>query len=149
PPGKPTKVSFTIQQPDGTPLTEFRRGPGPHTGVHLIYVRDDLAVIIHHHPPLGTNGKIVDTVTFPAPGPYHLEIDVYPKTCTGQVTPTSTCNSQLVENISVSGKYKPQPLPTPTVSQKAGDCIFTLKGASNLTAIQAKLVAVTVTCNGK
>jgi hypothetical protein len=149
PPGKPTKVSFTIQQPDGSPLTEFRRGPGPHTGVHLIYVREDLAVIIHHHPPLGTSGKIVDTVTFPLPGPYHLEIDVYPATCTGQVTPISTCNYQLTENVTVSGAYKPQPLPATTDSVKAGDCIFTLKGASNLTAIQAKLVAVTVTCNGK
>ena len=40
--GKPVTVSFTIEQPDGTPLTKFKRGPGPHTGVHLIYVRDDL-----------------------------------------------------------------------------------------------------------
>ena len=37
---------------DGTTLTKFRRGPGPHTGVHLIYVRDDLSTIVHHHPPV-------------------------------------------------------------------------------------------------
>src|SRR5438477_12616736 len=62
--GKPTTVSFTIQQPDGTPLSKFKSGPGPHTGVHLIYVRDDLSTIIHHHPPLhGNAGKIVHTVT--------------------------------------------------------------------------------------
>ena len=52
-PGKPVKVSFTIQQPDGTPLTHFKTGAGPHTGVHLILVRDDLAYIIHQHPPVG------------------------------------------------------------------------------------------------
>ena len=48
PAGKPTTVSFVIRQPDGKPLTTFKRGAGPHTGVHLIFVRrrprDD-------HPP--------------------------------------------------------------------------------------------------
>jgi hypothetical protein len=29
---RPTTVSFTIRQPDGTPLTDYRRGAGPHTG---------------------------------------------------------------------------------------------------------------------
>src|SRR4051794_13165246 len=33
--GKATTVSFTIQQPSGRPLTTFKRGAGPHTGVHL------------------------------------------------------------------------------------------------------------------
>ena len=41
--GEPVTVSFAIRQPDGTPLTTFKRGPGPHTGVHLILVRRDLA----------------------------------------------------------------------------------------------------------
>src|SRR5205823_2937305 len=48
--GKAAKVSFVIRQPDGKPLTSFRRGPGPHTGVHLIFVRKDLAAIVHRHP---------------------------------------------------------------------------------------------------
>ena len=51
----------------------------PHNGVHLIFVRRDLGVIIHHHPPVGPGGKVTDTVTFPAPGPYKLVIDAYPK----------------------------------------------------------------------
>ena len=42
PAGKPVVVSFQIEQPDGTPLTKFKTGPGPHTGVHLIFVRKDL-----------------------------------------------------------------------------------------------------------
>jgi YtkA-like len=33
--------------PSGKPLTQYKTGPGPHTGVHLIIVRDDLAYIIH------------------------------------------------------------------------------------------------------
>ena len=39
-------------------------GPGPHTGVHLIIVRRDLATIVHRHPPIGADGTISDTITF-------------------------------------------------------------------------------------
>ena len=66
-------ISFTVQQPSGKPLTEYRTGPGPHTGVHLIIVRDDLAYIIHQHPPVGANGLLRQTVTFPAPGTYRVQ----------------------------------------------------------------------------
>ena len=48
--GKPAVVAFRIDQPSGEPLTDYRTGSGPHTGVHLIIVRDDLSTIIHHHP---------------------------------------------------------------------------------------------------
>src|SRR4051812_5662369 len=122
-PGKAATVSFTIQQADGTPLTKFRRGPGPHTGVHMIYVRDDLATIIHHHPPIGADGKIVDSVTFPEPGPYRLVIDVYPASCPGGSTPAipgapvRTCNFQLFEHVTASGEYKPLPLPPTTQAE--------------------------------
>src|SRR5207249_7353087 len=47
--GKPARLSFTIDQPSGKPLTSYRTGSGPHTGVHLIIVRSDLAVLIHKH----------------------------------------------------------------------------------------------------
>ena len=149
--GKPVTVSFTIEQPDGTPLTKFRRGAGPHTGVHLIYVRKDLARIVHHHPPLGTTGKIVDHVTFPAPGPYRLVIDVYPASCGGSSVPavpgapTSTCNFQLFGNVKVAGAYTPEPLPPTTQAQTVDGYHFQLTGATQLKAIQAKLVHVDVT----
>jgi hypothetical protein len=156
PAGKPTKISFTIQQPDGTPLSKFKTGPGPHTGVHLIYVRDDLSTLIHHHPPLhGSGGKIDDSVTFPAPGPYRLVIDVYPASCPGSSTPaipgipTKTCNFQLFEKVDVAGAYKPQPLPATTQAQSVDGCHFALAGAAHLAAIEAKLVQVSVTCNGE
>ena len=130
--GKPVTVSFTIEQPDGTPLTKFKRGSGPHTGVHLIFVRDDLSTIIHHHPPLNGTGKIVDSVTFPAPGPYRLVIDVYPASCGGSSTPaipgapTSTCNFQLFDKVRVAGTYKPQPLPPTTQAETVDGYHFTL-----------------------
>ncbi|MBV8394923.1 MAG: hypothetical protein JO064_01515 [Actinobacteria bacterium] len=136
--GRPTPVSFRIQQPDGKPLTQFKRGPGPHTGVHLIMVRGDLAYIIHHHPPVDANGTLHDTVTFPAPGPYRVVVDVYPA---GGSQP----NFQLFRMIRVSGAYHPQPLPATSSAVTVGGYHFTLSGASNLHAIQAGDVVVHVT----
>jgi hypothetical protein len=140
PAGKPVRISFTIQQPDGTPLRRYKRGPGPHTGVHMIFVRKDLAYIIHKHPPVG-RATIAETITFPAPGPYRLVIDVYPASVDQQVN----SNFQLFENVRVAGMYTPKPLPATSTVAEAGGYRFTLHGANNLEAIQAQLVTVDVT----
>ena len=103
--GKPVTVSFTVKMPDGKPLTQYKTGSGPHTGVHLIIVRDDLAYIIHQHPPVGPDGKLRQTVTFPAPGPYRVLIDLYPNIPGGQP------NFQLFKTVHVAGAYHPKSLP--------------------------------------
>ena len=136
--GKPTTVSFAIKQPNGTLLTKFKKGPGPHTGVHLIIVREDLAYIVHHHPPVGPTGRLTDSVTFPAPGPYRVVVDVYPATGTQP-------NFQLFTHIRVAGAYKPQPLPPPRSTDLVSGYRFTLSGASQLRAVQAQDVVVHVT----
>jgi len=136
--GVPTKVAFTILQPDGQPLAQFKRGPGPHTGVHLIIVRRDLATIIHRHPPVGPNGRITDTITFPLPGPYRVVIDVYPKTA-GPVP-----NFQLFSSIRVAGAYRPQPLPALRTTQTVDGFRFTLHGTPRLHAIQPAFLDFTV-----
>jgi hypothetical protein len=157
-PGKPVKVSFQIQQPDGTVMKAFKTGAGPHTGVHIIFVRDDLAYIIHHHPPLNGTGNITDTVTFPAPGPYRLVLDVYPagpsqgSANTAPPLPgvTPTYNFQLFGDVKATGDYTPQPLPPPDASEVVDGYHFTIRGASHVKAIQAQIVHVTVTDpNGK
>jgi hypothetical protein len=137
--GKPVEVSFTIQQPDGAPLSKFKTGAGPHTGVHLIFVRDDLAYIIHKHPPVGGD-KIAQTITFPAPGPYRLVVDVYPASADQQVN----SNFQLFGKVDVKGDYKPQALPPTSTSQEQNGYRFTLHGADDLKAVQAQLVTVDV-----
>jgi hypothetical protein len=100
-------------------------------------VRDDLAYIIHQHPPISANGKIGDTVTFPAPGPYRVVVDVYP--ATGQQP-----NFQLFSRIRVKGTYKPKPLPPVGSSVNAGGYRFTLHGADNLHAVEPALVTVDI-----
>ena len=137
-PGRPTTVSFVIRQPDGKPLTQFKRGPGPHTGIHLIIVRDDLAYIVHRHPPIAADGTVRDSITFPAPGRYRAVVDVYP--AGGQQT-----NFQLFHPLRVAGAYRPRPLPPPGTAVEAGGYRFVLSGASALKAIQAEDVHMTVT----
>jgi hypothetical protein len=137
--GKPAKISFTILQPSGAPLAKYRTGSGPHTGVHVIFVRRDLSTIVHHHPPIAADGRIADTVTLPAPGPYRLIVDVYPR-LTGVLR-----NFQLFQNVEVAGAYKPKPIPpfNPTVT--VDGYRFQMRGKPALHAIQAAYLTVTVT----
>jgi hypothetical protein len=131
-----TRLSFTIRQPSGSPLTAYRRGPGPHTGVHLIVVRRDLGAIIHRHPPIGADGRIVETIEFPSPGPYRVLVDAYP---------AKTRNFQLHQDVRVDGTYRPQPLPRfePVVTREGYR--VTLSGPRRLHPIEAAFLTATVT----
>lgn len=137
--GRPTRVSFTILQPDGKPLTEYKHGAGPHNGVHLIIVRRDLATIVHLHPPVGPNGRISTDVALPLPGPYRVVIDVYPKT-TGPIP-----NFQLFSKITVAGAYRPRLLPAFQASQTIGGFRFTMHGTPHLQAVSPAFLEFTVT----
>ena len=121
-PGVPVTVSFTVAQPSGAPLVHYRTGPGPHVGVHLIIVRDDLATIIHRHPPIGKNGLIQQRWSFSKPGPYHVLVDLYPAT-----PGPGYVNFQLFKTIHVAGAYHPQPLPPYRPEVTVGGWRFTIK----------------------
>ena len=132
------RLSFTIRQPSGKPLTSYRRGAGPHTGVHVIVVRDDLGVIIHRHPPVGGDGRIVQPIDFPAPGPYRVLVDAYPK------VPGGPRNFQLHANVRVAGRYRPKALPpfSPTVTVNGYRVV--LSGPRRLHAIEPAHLTATV-----
>lgn len=134
-----TTITYSIQQPNGSNLTKFKRGAGPHTGVHVIYVRNDLGAIVHHHPHIAANGTFTDNVTFPLPGPYRVVIDVYPQQSTPQP------NFQLFTRVHVQGVYKPEPLPPPQTTATVDGYHFVLHGAPQLRAIQAAFLSFTVT----
>jgi hypothetical protein len=139
-PGVPTTLAFTIRQPSGAALVHFRRGAGPHTGVHMIIVRSDLGTIIHRHPPVAANGEIRQTVVFPTPGRYRMVVDVYP--AVSQSSPLQ--NFQLFRWITVAGAYKPQPLPAPTSQDVVGGYRFTLLAHPRLKAIDAAFLKIRV-----
>jgi hypothetical protein len=137
-PGKPVTISFRIRQPNGRPLTQFKRGPGPHTGVHLIVVRRDLNTIVHRHPPIAKDGTIHEQVTFTEPGPYRVVVDAYPANGPQR-------NFQLFGKLRVAGKYVPKPLPPFSPTVDVDGYRITLHGKPNLHAIQAAFLKATVT----
>ena len=135
----PARIMFTISQPDGTPLTNYERGAGPHTGVHLIVVKRDLSTIIHKHPPIGADGKISETVVFPSPGPYRVLVDAYPG------AKGAPRNFQLHEDVRVGGAYRPQPVPRFEPVQTVAGYRIALQAPKQLHAIQPAIVTATVT----
>ncbi len=128
-----------MQQPNGKPLTRYRTGAGPHTGVHLIIVRDDLAYLIHEHPPVGSGGQLRQTVTFPAPGQYKVLVDIYPN------VPGVVTNFQLSQRVDVAGAYRPQPLASYRSDVTVDGYHVELQGHPRLHAIQAAFMHATVT----
>jgi len=134
----PAQVDFRIVQPDGKPLTAYKRGSGPHTGVHVIYVRDDLSVLVHHHPAVGKDGRVHDTVQLPEPGRYRVVIDAYP------ANPSPQPNFQLFASLRKPGAAGEKPLPPPTSAETVDGYRITLRNASNLKAVTAGSVVVDV-----
>lgn len=137
--GRPQQLSFTIEQPSGAPLTSYRTGSGPHTGVHLIIVRSDLGAIVHKHPPIGADGRITEEVTLPTPGRYRVVVDAYPR-LSGPLR-----SFQLFRWITVAGKAAPSALPPfqPTVT--VAGYRFVLNHPPALHAIRPAFLALTVT----
>jgi hypothetical protein len=135
----PTRLSFTIRQPSGQPLTDYRRGAGPHTGVHVIVVRRDLGVIIHRHPPIGPNGRIVEEVDLPTPGPYRMLVDAYPAVKGG-----APRNFQLHDDLRVQGAYRPRPLPAFSPQVDVDGYRVTLRGPARIHPIEATTLTATV-----
>ena len=138
-PGTPTKVAFVIKQPSGQVLTQYKRGAGPHTGIHLIIVRSDLATIIHKHPPVTASGHFSQTVTFPAPGRYRVIVDAYPNLAGTQP------NFQLFRWITVPGAYKAQRLPAFHPTVVTAGYKFTIAHVPNLKALQPAFINIRVT----
>ena len=64
----------------------------------MIVVRRDLGAIIHRHPPIRPDGRIVQPIDFPTPGPYRVLIDAYPD------VKGAPRNFQLHEDVRVAGR---------------------------------------------
>ncbi|HXY17300.1 MAG TPA: hypothetical protein VEH79_03915 [Gaiellaceae bacterium] len=138
-PGRPVPVSFTVEQPSGEPLTSYRKGPGPHTGVHLIAVRTDLSLIIHQHPPVAADGRVSQLVVFPKPGTYRVLVDIYPAVA------GAPRNLQLYETVHVAGTARPEPLGPFEPVQTVDGYRFTVLGVPELKAIEPAYLKIRIT----
>ena len=139
-PGRPTTLRFHVEQPSGGALTKFKTGSGPHTGVHLIIVRGDLSTIIHRHPPIGPDGTITQSVTFPSAGPWRVLVDVYP-----DLGANTLQNFQLTRDVKVSGAYAARPLPRFRATQTVAGYRFTMRAPKTVKALKPELLEVNVT----
>jgi hypothetical protein len=136
-------LSLKIVQPDGAPLTRFRRGAGPHTGVHVIIVRRDLAAILHVHPAVPSSGTFTADLSTLPPGPYRVVVDVYP------VDPNPQPNFQLFSSLRIPGAYTAAALPPLQTTETVDGYTFTLHGTPRLRAIQPAFLTFTVTHDGR
>jgi len=137
--GKPVVLSFRIDQPSGAPLTRYRTGSGPHTGVHLIIVRSDLGMIIHRHPKPQGGGVFKQQITLPTPGRYRVVVDAYPQ-LSGPLR-----NFQLPRWITVPGTAPHAALPPFRPVVTVDGYRFVLTGSRGLRAVQANFMTVKVT----
>jgi len=137
--GKPAELSFRIDQPSGAPLTRYRTGSGPHTGVHLIIVRSDLGTIIHRHPKPQPGGVFKQRITLPTPGRYRVVVDAYPA-LSGPLR-----NFQLPRWITVPGAAPHTPLPPFRPVTTVDGYRFALRGKPSLRAVQANFFTLRVT----
>ena len=137
---RPVEISFHIVLPSGKTLTRFKTGAGPHTGVHLIIVRNDLSAIVHRHPKVAPDGTVRQSVTFPAPGKYHVLVDVYP------VLPDTPqlVNFQLTETATVSGTAKAVPLPAYRPEVTVGGYHVQIEKTPKITALEPAFVTIRI-----
>jgi hypothetical protein len=139
-PGRPVEISFHIVLPSGKTLTRFKTGVGPHTGVHLIIVRSDLSTIVHRHPQVAPDGTVRQSVTFPAPGRYHVLVDVYP------VLPDTPqlVNFQLTQTATVRGTAKRVPLPAYHPVVTVGGYRVQIEKTPRITALEPSFVTIRI-----
>jgi hypothetical protein len=138
-PRRPQMLTFEIRQPSGVPLTSYRTGSGPHTGVHIIIVRSDLGLMIHEHPPVGPGGRITERITLPTPGRYRVVVDAYPK-LNGPLR-----NFQLFRSITAAGTASAKPLPPFRPTATVSGYRFALRNRPMLRAIRPAFLTLAVT----
>ena len=140
-PGRPTTVSFTIQQPSGKTLTAYRPCCEPHAGVDLIIVRSDDSHVQYDDSDIGSGGQVSQPVVFPTAGRYRVIIDAYP----AHTNPDQPINFQLFTWVNVQGAYHRQPVPAYTASEAIDGYHFQIQGHPSLKAIEATFLTIKVT----
>lgn len=110
---------FRILGPDGAPVERFDE---THEKLmHLIVVRNDLAVFEHLHPTLDEHGTWRVPIDFRRAGDYRVFADFVPSG-----GPAVT----LGANVHVAGDYRPRPLPAPAEVSTVDDYSVALSGVA-------------------
>jgi hypothetical protein len=116
--GAKTQLRFTIQGPDGKPVTKYTRTH--EKDLHLIVVRRDLSGFHHVHPRMDATGTWSIPFTFTAGGTWRLYADFQPAGLDRTIT--------LGTDVNVSGRYVPVPVAEPAASYSFDGYDVTLQG---------------------
>lgn len=136
-PGERTDFTFTVNGPDGRPVTGFEPLHGKR--LHLIIARRDLSGFQHLHPTLTAGGVWSVPVTLPKPGVYRFFTDVQPEGARRQLT--------LGTDITAPGDLRPTPLPKPEKVAKVDGYEVRLDGG--LTPGKTTELTLTVSKDGE
>ena len=116
--GAKTQLRFTIQGPDGKPVTTYTKTH--EKDLHLIVVRRDLSGFHHVHPTMDATGAWSIPFTFTAGGTWRLYADFQPAGQDRKLT--------LGTDVNVSGPYTPVPLAKPASTYSVHGYDVTLQG---------------------
>ncbi|TCC27879.1 hypothetical protein [Kribbella speibonae] len=116
--GAKTELRFTIQGPDGKPVTKYTKTH--EKDLHLIVVRRDLSGFHHVHPTLAADGTWSIPFTFTAGGTWRLYADFQPAGHDSTIT--------LGTDVNVTGLYVPVPVAEPASVYSFDGYDVTLQG---------------------
>jgi hypothetical protein len=136
-PGEKTDFRFTINGPDGKPVTAFKPLHGK--PLHLIVARRDLSGFQHLHPTQLGGGVWSVPIKLPDAGVYRFFTDIQPTGATRQLT--------LGTDVFAPGDQRPTPLPKPEQIAKVDG--YEVKLTGGLTPGKATEVTLTVSKDGE
>ncbi|AEV74262.1 hypothetical protein MycrhN_3744 [Mycolicibacterium rhodesiae NBB3] len=134
--GSDVPLRFRILSPTGVPVQRYVETHEKQ--LHLIVVRNDLAVFQHVHPVLDPEGTWNVPLDLTRAGDYRVFADFMPSG-----GPALT----LGANLHVAGKYDPKPLPPASQSAEVDGFTVTLRGTPK--ANEASMLTLSVTRGGK
>lgn len=116
--GEKSELRFTIQGPDGEPVTQYTKTH--EKDLHLIVVRRDLSGFHHVHPTMAADGTWSIPFTFTAGGTWRLYADFQPAGHDSTIT--------LGTDVNVVGMYVPVPVAEPASIYSFDGYDVTLQG---------------------
>ncbi|WP_242910833.1 hypothetical protein [Actinomadura terrae] len=137
-PGELTDFRFTINGPDGRPVTGFKPLHGKR--LHLIIARRDLSGFQHLHPTEVGGGVWAIAIVLPKAGTYRFFTDVQPEGAKEQLT--------LGADIFAGGQDEYTPLPKPEPVSKVVDG-YEVTLAGNLVPGRSSKLTLSVRKNGE
>jgi hypothetical protein len=135
-PGAEVPLRFRIADGSGAPVTDYVESH--EKLLHLIVVRRDLADYQHVHPVLDDSGSWSVPLDLDKPGDYRVFADFVP----ADGRPVT-----LDADMTVAGRYQPQPLPAPATTAKVDG--YTVSLAQAATAGQPSDLTLTVSRDGE